>query len=84
MRLADHSSKGVLPSALCPVSVFVKPRKVKAVTGIRSKFCKHVRKWLQLTTAGNCEPERLLLLFKRHSTPTARYGYVTRLATIVQ
>ena len=48
--MADHSWKGVLPRAMCPVSVIVKPRKGKAVSRNRVKFWKHVLTWLQMVT----------------------------------
>jgi hypothetical protein len=32
LRCADHSSKGVLPSVECPMSVIEKPRKKEALT----------------------------------------------------
>jgi hypothetical protein len=32
LRCADHSSRGVLPSVECPMSVIEKPRKEEALT----------------------------------------------------
>jgi hypothetical protein len=38
LRRADHSSRGVLQSALCPKSVIMKPRKGSLWPGIGSKL----------------------------------------------
>ena len=42
LGLADHLSRGVLPSVVRPVSVIVKPRKGRPRAGIGSKFYENI------------------------------------------
>jgi hypothetical protein len=39
LRLADQSSRGILPSVVCPMCVIAKPRKARSWPGIGSKCC---------------------------------------------